>query len=206
MFCVIITILKEKKRGKMKMLQEILTTMEQYFNEIKRTSSTSTRKRYGEKMIIIIRDNPQIKEYWEYKPKEFLWTNRFCQRKPSPYSTLIIKEGIIKDPVTDLLSAPSYGGLYLIGQTSFNPYTKEEQYWLKVGYSCDIWSRFKKGYATHCPCTALIDTTTKGNEIHCHEILRSLAIGRCQINTEWWLVDRETYLEICEKKFNYFFN
>lgn len=183
----------------------LLSTLDYYFNQIKGAATTTTRKKYGEMMIVILKEYPIVNEYWDYCPNEYMWVNKFNKKKDPHFSTMFIENGIVRDATTNLLSAPSTSGLYLIGQTSFNPYTKEEQYWVKVGYSSDIWSRFKSGYATHCPCTALIDTTSKGSEVYCHNILCKKAKGRCQINTEWWLVDRDTYLEICEKKFNYFF-
>lgn len=185
---------------------EILIELEQCFANIKSAYCTTTRKKYGQRMITIITNNPQIKEYWLYNPNEFLWINKFKKIKDYHYSVVKIENGIVKDPTTNLLTAPSIAGLYLLGQTSFNPYTKEEQYWVKVGWSSDIWYRFKKGYATHCPCTALIDVTTKSNEVKCHNILQKVSLGRCQINTEWWLVDKDTYLKISEEKFNYFFD
>lgn len=186
-------------------IKTLLSTLDYYFNQIKGAASTTTRKKYGEMMIVILKENPMINEYWDYCPNEHLWIKKFNKKKDLHFSTMRIENGIVKDPATDLLSAPSTGGLYLIGQTSFNPYTKEEQYWVKVGYSSDIRWRFKKGYATHCPCTVLIDTTSNSQEIYCRNILYNKSLGRCQINTEWWLVDRDTYLEICDKKFNYFF-
>ncbi len=98
-------------------------------------------------------------------------------------------------------------GIYLIGSTFFNPITKEEFYWVKVGQSIKISERIK-GYKTENPMVWEIEFCylpllwVNTAETLCHEILAE----KCSevVGSEWFAVSRETYLEICEKKFNWF--
>lgn len=100
---------------------------------------------------------------------------------------------------------PYYGGLYFIGETHFNPYTKEEFYWVKIGKSSNLAKRMKQ-YNTCCPMLWRIDFEIDAEELegHYHNWLYEHCEAICNHNEEWFLVNRETYLEMCEKGFAYF--
>ena len=60
-------------------------------------------------------------------------------------------------------------------------------------------------YNTHCPMLWRIDFIREySKENYYHEQLRKICLNSCNHNKEWFLVDRETYLEMCEKGFAYF--
>lgn len=107
-------------------------------------------------------------------------------------------------------SAPEESGLYLIGNTNFNPFTKEELYFVKVGKSVNLYNRMKT-YKTDNPALFHIDylelprEILNDNEKMSHIILYENCEEKVQYTEEWVKVSRETYLEICEKKFDYFF-
>ena len=100
-------------------------------------------------------------------------------------------------------------GLYLMGTTTFNPITDEKYYWIKSGKSTNIHNRLRS-YRTDNPAFFLIDveifdkTNLSQIERYCHLCLMEKAIAKSSICDEWFLVDKQTYLEICEKKFNWF--
>ena len=124
-----------------------------------------------------------------------------------PKPNITIENGVVIDTTTDLRNAPEYEGIYLLGQCNFNPYTNEQQYWIKIGKSKNIQKRLKS-YLTYCPCTVLLDTLRCDNFTHiienfAHDLMREFCIGKCQHNAEWWLVSRETYMGFCEKKLLY---
>lgn len=104
-------------------------------------------------------------------------------------------------------SAPKTEGLYLIGNTIFNPITREEFYLVKVGTSTNLKSRMS-GYRTQNPLLFHIDFCEKENsplsEIECHTILCKSCVTTIEKTFEWFRVERETYFEICEKGFEYF--
>ncbi|MBR4122880.1 MAG: GIY-YIG nuclease family protein [Clostridia bacterium] len=128
--------------------------------------------------------------------------------EPKPQIT--IENGRVVDTATDLRNAPEYEGIYLLGQCNFNPYTNEQQYWIKIGKSKNIQKRLKS-YLTYCPCTVLLDTLrcdrfTSVIENFSHDLMREFSIGKCQHNSEWWLVSKETYMGFCEQKLLYLKN
>lgn len=108
------------------------------------------------------------------------------------------------------LDVPNISGLYLIGNTAFNPITQEKQYWVKVGQASDLYGTFRKRYRCTNPCVFNIDFYTYDqqhiniNEYACHEKLLSICEALRAGTEEWFLVSEQIYMEICEKKFAYF--
>lgn len=96
-------------------------------------------------------------------------------------------------------------GLYFLGMVNHNPITDEVFYWVKIGYASDLLSRMRI-YNTHCPMLWHIDYTDGDydTESYYHRLLRVTAIARCNHNDEWFLVDKETYLQMCKKGFKFF--
>ena len=102
------------------------------------------------------------------------------------------------------------GGLYLVGSCNFNPLTDEKYYWIKVGTA----KAFKKrmaSYRTHNPMLwknsyffCEDETQRYYLESQCHEILNKKAIGSLSETSEWYEVDKDTYLDICNKGFIFF--
>lgn len=104
-------------------------------------------------------------------------------------------------------NTPNYKGLYLIGETHFNPFTKEEYYLIKIGKSDSQLSTRMRSYNTHNPMLWRIDfRRTPSLEREYQDKLANLAIAKCSHNKEWFFVSREIYLDICAKGFNYFDN
>lgn len=106
-------------------------------------------------------------------------------------------------------SAPDTSGLYLVGNTHFNPFTKEELYFVKVGKSKNLPQRMKT-YRTTNPgmfhiafMEAPVEWLGK-MEWQCHAILYAICKGKVELSEEWVCVSREIYLEICSKGWDYF--
>ena len=97
--------------------------------------------------------------------------------------------------------------MYLVGNTNFNPFTKEEFYWIKVGKTTDLNKRMRS-YATHNPMLWKADYKIvshehlNSHEQLCHCILKTY--GEQENYSEWYQVSRETYLNICDKGFSFF--
>jgi len=102
-------------------------------------------------------------------------------------------------------NTPIEGGLYFIGETHFNPITHEEFYWVKIGKSSNLAKRMRQ-YNTCCPMLWRIDFAVDEEDLEefYHDLLYKEAIATCNHNEEWFMVDRKTYLEMCEKGFAYF--
>ena len=105
---------------------------------------------------------------------------------------------------------PASCGLYLVGSTYIDPYTKRIFYWIKVGMSSNLEKRLR-GYRSENPMVWIADILeTDPNdvgrmEIECHVMLSEIAYGVCRNTEEWFIVDEKTYLKICEEGFNYFY-
>lgn len=95
-------------------------------------------------------------------------------------------------------------GLYMLGQTTFNPITNEKRYWVKVGLTSNGLSRLSS-YLTHSADIYFIDwypldkEYLSDNEVNCHGQLGQVAQKN---RTEWFKVSEKFYLDICEKGFS----
>jgi len=102
-------------------------------------------------------------------------------------------------------------GLYLVGSTHFDPHTMMQYYWIKVGMSTNLKKRIKS-YHTENPMVFVADTMicdisdVGAMENDCHIALSDVAYGIAEDTIEWFIVSRETYLEICREGFRYFFS
>ena len=96
-----------------------------------------------------------------------------------------------------------YGGIYLIGQTSFDIDTNEKSYWVKVGLASDPHKRLAS-YLTHNADIHFLDyfpTNHKEmNETICHARLSEVCIT---FRTEWFKVSKKMYLELREQGFEH---
>jgi hypothetical protein len=96
-------------------------------------------------------------------------------------------------------------GLYLIGQSSRNPITGENRFWLKVGLTTDREKRVKT-YLTHCADVYFIDWhgershDIKSLESYYHTLLKNAAYDN---RTEWFQVPEKYYLEVSQKGFSF---
>jgi hypothetical protein len=117
------------------------------------------------------------------------------------------------DNVTDFkrYDAPKSAGLYLVSNTLFNPFTNEQYYLIKVGESTNLYQRMKS-YRTTNPMVFHIDFlewndkefSVYGLERECHALMLRLGFIKAKDASEWFLVSRERYLEICKKGFAFF--
>ena len=109
------------------------------------------------------------------------------------------------------LSDNKKGGLYLVGNCNFNPISGETFYWIKVGVASNFKKRMSQ-YRTHNPMLwknsyYFCDNSKERLflENRCHEALKKCAIGSLSEDSEWYEVDKETYLKICKKGFSFFY-
>lgn len=101
-------------------------------------------------------------------------------------------------------------GLYLIGCVFMNPHTREEFYWIKVGSSTNLHRRIKE-YASLCPMIWKNSylyrkdmNRARQEETRCHKRLEQICIERGFGSNEWFRVEREAYLNICQMGFSIF--
>lgn len=175
---------------------------------IKNVHTSSVKKKHAENILHLRKQYPEIQAIIFYDSHRRKYDDRFSYSRPA-YEALKNGETLYpvkKEKFDDGINyeAPSYKGLYFLGETHFNPITREEFYWVKIGKAVNINNRMSQ-YNTHCPMLWRIDFTPEYNsENYYHAQLRKHCIGLCNHNQEWFLVTRETYLEMCEKGFAYF--
>ena len=189
------------------MLFELLEKIKFYYDIMKNAGNSYDRADSGYKIIAIMREEPKVEEYWEYRPKEHFWIDRFVKIKEYNGVAIINDIPTFVDENTNLKNVPSDSGLYFISQVHFNPITNEKYYWVKIGLSKNIHSRFAS-YKTCCPMLYKIDFLlcndyVKRESLY-HRELEHFALSRNQNNAEWWQVDEDTYLTMCKKGFDYF--
>ena len=175
--------------------EDALELAEYYYDGVK----TRTARYFAEKLLALMKEFPQLEEYYTYDVYAPYWKNSFSKKEPKKTFNEI-----------ETLSGANVNGLYLVGSCYFNPLTDEKFYWIKVGKSKDLQKRMKT-YATHNPmlwknCYLPISDRAKTDlaETQCHNILTSRCIKKAKDSNEWFLVDRETYLSICNRGFNWF--
>jgi len=167
--------------------------MDEYYRRLLNCSSTTGRRNNALKMKEIYDECEEVRKDWIYSPR-CSYASWFKKRKVARKKG---KEITIKE------------GLYLIGSTHFNPHTKEEFYWIKVGESSDVEKRLKS-YSTHNPSVWRADffemneEDRKHYEKMCHKLLKAVSLEMAENTKEWFRVSRETYLEICDKTWDYF--
>ena len=127
------------------------------------------------------------------------------------------------DPMGWKDNLPHTSGLYLIGNTVFNPITDEKFYLVKIGMSTNLFQRMRS-YESSNPMVFHIDykiiepkivcsryklkneigRIIKAEEEKYHEILKNVSLCGFDYSKEWFHVSEEIYKQICEKKFNFF--
>ena len=140
-------------------LGEALTLIEEYYNNLTNCMSTSGRKYNGEKILEVMHDCPEVRQYWSYKSSAYSWACRFVKYDVPlvhQQNCITIRGRVAYDSTTQERNPPSRKGLYLIGSVHANPYTNEIQYWVKVGRADDIANRLGQ-YDTYSPGIHHID-------------------------------------------------
>lgn len=132
----------------------------------------------------------------------------------------------IENPLGNRTTIPKKAGLYLVGNVVLNPITGEVFHLIKIGMSSNLYDRMKS-YSTSNPMMFHIDykiieddmdfnkvpsyrrATLRGRKIkpieeQYHKEMEKLSFTHFEYAKEWFIVNKETYFEICNKKFDFF--
>ena len=200
--------------------------IEMYYKRIVKATTTITRSRNYESICEIIKLCPDVAEYWEIDNREYKYINKVKLVKK--YFVAERESKIfhnIDNPLGNREVIPKESGLYLVSNTIFNPMTNEEFFMVKIGMSSNLYNRMKD-YSISNPMMFHIDYKTidcsqfdtmsmydrrkrsqaylKEIEDLYHEEMEKRNFIHFEYSREWFIVDRETYMEICEKKFDFF--
>ena len=114
------------------------------------------------------------------------------------------------DTGIDYSVLPDASGIYLLGDTRFNPHTDAKFCSVKGGLASNLRSRIKEQYLTHNPMPYLIgylevpSDYMKRVEDQIHYALRRVATYRYGTNKEWYELPSDIYMDICAKQFDWF--
>lgn len=131
-----------------------------------------------------------------------------------------------ENPLGNRAVIPKQAGLYLVGNVILNPATGEIFHLVKVGMSANLYDRMKN-YSTSNPMmyhigykiieddadfskvptykrTTLRSRKIKPIEEQYHKAMEELNFTHFEYAKEWFIVSKETYSEICTKKFDFF--
>lgn len=177
--------------------------IEKYYERIQHCCSSTGRANNGRKIYAIMDECPEVLNYWLPTGHNW-WEKAFVCVKPiEEKSSKYQKITNFEDGID--YTTPDNGGLYFIGETHFDPITKETFYWVKIGKADNLVERMRQ-YNTCNPMLWRIDYKigAQNKEKFYHSLLFSKALATCNHNREWFLVSEKTYLEMCDKGFEYF--
>ena len=185
-----------------KEMAAILTECLNLWNKVQYPKEHTSRF-YANKILQKIENYPVLLIFITYNPHRRAYKNRFIFDREA--IDKFYKEFMVEPFVDDIdYDAPRYGGLYFVGQCVFNPYTDEKFYWVKIGRGANLNSRLNQ-YNTCTPALWRIGYLEDYEaESKYHALLKSLCLNTHSHSREWFRVDRETYLEMCDKGFSYF--
>lgn len=174
---------------------EAIKYIDEQIEILQKNSGASTRKRSSAyySAVQVIREQ-ELTFFYKIDAKEHFYQDRLVRVKE------FVEFFEESEPQEEC-------GCYLIGNTAFNPLTKEEFYFIKIGKSKNIKKRMRD-YSTCCPSITKIDYLNCEEdelnvlESHCHWELWKVGqkvTGRG--SKEWFRVSKETYLTFCEKGF-----
>lgn len=182
-----------------------VNSMELAWNILINAVDTFGRKEAYQKMVKIYNNNVIVRRDWKHYPDEHRYVDRFVRIRV--VAKLKKQENAEKHD-----NFPCYGGLYLLGMITVDDNDLDTNlYWVKTGRAAHFCDRFRD-YNTHNPhykCfdTMRIDNDTKRKTLEksAHNVLEKVGIAHCINNDEWFLVSKETYFDIKNYRFNFFF-
>lgn len=180
-----------------------LEQMDSLYAQLLQATDTYSRQCLKAEMEDLMRHHYEVRGMWSFNPKQ-----RYIKDQFFKIGGTLTRSG--EGSPAEI--PPMFGGLYLFGQTAFNPITRTPLFFIKVGQAKSFKDRCKQ-YKTHNPAVWRIEfllvednTAKNGMETDCHAMLTERGLHHESENsTEWYEVSEELYTEICEKGFSYFF-
>ena len=172
--------------------------------------------RYFAVLINAIAKDADIHALYEIDMEAHYWDDRIKRKNkrllPQTVNLRPLASYDIPLPVCYDTSGQDYDGLYFVGATYFVPTTMQPIYAVKIGVSyTDIGKRIRD-YGTANPFIYHENSHVlpfcvcpDADEQLCHNFLSSIAIQTLDKDTEWYIVDRDTYFYLCENLKNIHF-
>lgn len=191
------------------------------------TLSTTTRYKRITLAEMTFQCYPALANLYEHRENETRYNKRFVKRTANrgtvQWADILNRWGNITPDVIKNISRPVFDdginydmpsdpGLYLVGETHFNPITGEKLYCIKCGSATNLRKRQRQYlscnplpfYIDYVITPGLNDEPLKVFERTIQTILKSKALAVSNHNREWFFVSETDYLEICDNGFGYF--
>ena len=184
--------------------------MENHYVKLITLSSYSARRNHLDACITIYESHPEVQKYFVYRPYMRNLDCRFTRRSlrkddlNCAFSDINNRSELSVYHI-DCLNISNYeyvSGLYFLGDIKYDP-VYGKIYLVKIGCSSNLSKRLSQ-YLTYNPmffCKASILETNAYEyaEENAHKFLTRVSIGRPEYSKEWFIVDEETYFELCDK-------
>lgn len=161
-------------------------------------------------IVNFIDNDESLKQMYIIDPTQTFWGDRIkiIRHMDDAPESIVLRPTNFQSalPIAYDTENQDYTGLYFIGATYFVPTTMEAIYAVKIGIARRqfIGSRLRQ-YGTANPFiyherehTLPFYCCPEANERVCHDFLENLAIRRFEKDSEWYIVDRDTYFFLCE--------
>lgn len=159
--------------------------------------------------IGMIEQVSELSELYTINEGAFLWEDRITRksRTMEPPQISLRPLACYPDtlPICYDTSGQDFPGLYFMGATYFNPINMQPIYAVKIGMSSSNIGRRIQDYGTYNPFiyherahTLPFGVCETANERLCHAFLESVSIQKMDKTSEWYIVDKQTYLYLCE--------
>ena len=187
------------------------------YEHMNKLTTSVSRGNWGWAIVERINATPGLSLFVRYNSTKRAWNDRIVFDEIMIHNFL--KKGMKKtildkmanhekapfEDGIDVDSFPTYKGLYFLGDSRYNPETELPEFWVKIGKAINIRKRIKDGY---CGCCSQIwpigFSRDYDAESDYHRKLKSICLNTNKRNKEWFMVDKETYFEMCAKGFSYF--
>ena len=159
--------------------------------------------------IGMIEQIPELSKLYTINENAFLWEDRITRKSRTMEPSRIALRPLARYsdtlPTCYDTSGQNFSGLYFMGATYFNPINMQPIYAVKIGMSNSNIGRRIQDYSTYNPFiyherahTLPFGICKTANEKLCHSFLASISIQKMDKNSEWYIVDKQTYLYLCE--------
>ena len=188
-------------------LQELIDLIERF--RAKLYCQNPEKWKYFALCIAAIEQVPELAELYEINENAHYWDDRVKRkpRKTEPPQVNLRPLACYPNvlPKCYDTSGQDFGGLYFMGATYFNPISLNPIYAVKVGLSYSDIGRRIQDYGTYNPFiyherahVLPFSACDEASEKMCHSFLSSISIQQMDKESEWYIVDEQTYLYLCE--------
>jgi len=190
-------------------LLDAIERCQKMYDHMETLASSGARSNWGYSILETIRNTPGLSAFIFYDDHRRAWLDRFTFNETliehfkitgfiPPAQKEVFQDGV------DYKNIPSYSGLYFLGDSRWNPKTQRPEYWVKIGKGINLSNRLSQYFTCCSQLWPIAYSRDYDKENYYHKRLKKICLALNNHNKEWFMVDEQTYFEMCEKGFSYF--